>query len=629
MIRTQGTWFKDESGRRLLLRGVNLGGSSKVPYSPNGATWNRAGFFDHRSVSFVGRPFPLDEADEHFRRLQHWGFTFIRFVVTWEAIEHAGPGLYDEAYLDYVCEVIRRANDYGITVFIDPHQDVWSRFSGGDGAPGWTFEVAGLDLTQFDATGAAITHQVHGDPFPRMIWPTNYGKFACATMFTLFFGGNSFAPQTRVNGEPVQEFLQGHYIAAICRLAERLKDLPNVAGYGTLNEPSAGYIGLADIRTGRPGTLLLKGPSPTALQGMLLASGYPQRVEVWDAGVTGIRRWGRVWLNPQRRQAWAPGCDPIWEQHGVWDVDPSGEPRPLQPEYFARVNGQKVNFARDFLRPFANRFARAIRQVQPEALIFVESEPGRHDLAWTADDEPGIVHAGHWYDGLTLFTKSFTPWLAINMATGGLALGRRRSRQAFYAGIAQLKHVSEVQMNGVPTLIGETGIPFDMRNKRAYRTGDFSLQIQALDATMQALETNLVSFTLWNYTADNTNRRGDQWNDEDLSLFSRDQMTGRGDLYDGGRALQAALRPYATKTAGEPRRMAFDIRTRVFEFEFQADPAVSAPTEIFVPAYHYPAGIRVTAPDGRVDYDPQTQCLSYHANPGIALHRLKIEPAPK
>ena len=192
-IRIDGRWFKDERGRTLMLRGVNLGGSSKVPFSPDGATHIGDRFFNHRDVSFVGRPFPLEEADEHFTRLRAWGFTFLRLLVTWEAIEHAGPGQYDEAYLGYIRAVVEKAAEHGITLFIDPHQDVWSRFSGGDGAPGWTFEVAGLDITKFKETGAAIVHQTHGDPLPRMIWPSNSGKLAAATMFSLFFGGNDFA----------------------------------------------------------------------------------------------------------------------------------------------------------------------------------------------------------------------------------------------------------------------------------------------------------------------------------------------------------------------------------------------------------------------------------------------------
>ena len=93
-------------------------------------------------------------------------------------MEHAGPGLYDEAYLDYLRQVVIKAGEHGLNLFIDPHQDVWSRFSGGDGAPGWTLEAVGLDSTRFEGTGAAITHQPHGDPLPKMIWPTNYTKLA-------------------------------------------------------------------------------------------------------------------------------------------------------------------------------------------------------------------------------------------------------------------------------------------------------------------------------------------------------------------------------------------------------------------------------------------------------------------
>ncbi|HEX7395825.1 MAG TPA: cellulase family glycosylhydrolase, partial [Anaerolineaceae bacterium] len=373
-ITIDGAQFKDEFGRTLMLRGVNLGGGSKVPYQPDGATHNREGFFNHRQVSFVGRPFPLAEADEHFRRLKAWGFTFLRFLVTWEAIEHAGPGQYDSEYLDYVRAVVMKAGEYGISLFIDPHQDMWSRFSGGDGAPGWTLEAAGLDMTHFGESGAAIVHQTHGDPFPKMIWPTNEGKLATATMFTLFFGGNDFAPQTKVDGEPIQEYLQRHYINAILQVVERLKDLTNVVGYDTLNEPLAGYIGWQDLN--RKGGELNLGESPTPFQAMLFGSGLPQEVVVWKLGLASLVKDGTRRLNPGRVRAWLAGRECIWRQHGVWNLDAAGNPNLLRPDYFKQVNGHPVEFNRDYFVPFARRCAGVIRAADPRALIFVESVAG-------------------------------------------------------------------------------------------------------------------------------------------------------------------------------------------------------------------------------------------------------------
>jgi len=624
MIKTDGKWLKDEHGRTLILRGVNLGGSTKVPAKPNGATWNREGFFDHRNVSFVGRPFPLEEADEHLARLREWGFTFLRFLVTWEAIEHDGPGLYDEEYLDYLYAVLKKANEYDIEVFIDPHQDVWSRFSGGDGAPGWTFEAVGMDITRFKEAGAAITHQEHGDPFPRMVWPTNYGKLANLTMWTLFFGGNDFAPETKVDGVPIQEYLQGHYVGAIKQVALKLKDLPNVVGYDTLNEPSAGLIGAADLHV-RVG-LLDKGDSPTPFQAMLLGAGFPQEVEVWDIGLTGAKQKGTRLVNPDGVSIWMEGYEPIWKQNGVWGLTDAGEPRLLRPNHFARVRDRQVDFYRDYFRPFANRYAREIRSIKPNAIIFVEGVPSEGHITWTSDDAPNVVHAAHWYDFITLFMKNFVGWMTIDFFTQKLIFGPQKVRQSFVDQIAQIIKTSERQMNNVPTLIGEVGIPFDMKDKQAYRTGDFSLQVKVLDATMRALETNMVSSTLWNYTADNTNARGDQWNDEDLSIFSRDQQTGSGDVHDGGRALEAAVRPYARKVTGEPLRMSFDVKRKLFEFEFRHAAAVEAPTEIFVPNYQYPNGYTVEVTGGTCEISKKNQTLTYHPTSGPGIHTIRVRP---
>ncbi|MGD2251343.1 MAG: cellulase family glycosylhydrolase [Anaerolineales bacterium] len=624
MIRIQGPWFKDEHGRTLMLRGVNLGGSSKVPAVPDGATYIRKGFFDHRQVSFVGRPFPLEQADEHFARLRAWGYDFLRFLVTWEAVEHAGPGIYDQAYLDYVHAIVEKAAAHGMSLFIDPHQDVWSRFTGGDGAPGWTLEAVGLDMQTFHETGAALTHQVHGDPFPRMIWPTNANKLAAATMFTLFFGGNQFAPQTKIEGEPVQAYLQRHYIQAIKQIAIRLSDLPNVIGYDTMNEPSAGYIGREDLHAAS-GRLLL-GDSPTPFQSMLLASGVEQEVERWTITLLGPKLIGTRMVNTEGVSSWLPGFGCIWRQNGVWDFNADGTPHLLRPDHFASVEGQKIDFARDFYRPFANRYAAEIRSVHPQAIIFLESQAEHPQLVWDEQDASNVVYAPHWYDGFVLFTKRFTPWIAVDMLKGNVMVGPGRIRKSFAEQLGTLKRQAGAVLGGIPTLIGEFGIAFDLADKQAYRTGDFRTQTKAMDRSFRAIEDNLLSCTLWNYTADNTNRHGDQWNDEDLSVFSRDQQHDPKDIHSGGRALKAVIRPYARRTAGEPLSMRFDYKLKRFEFVFRHDPQVTEPTEIFVPRFVYPDGHLVKVSDGVTEFQPEEQLLLYRHAGDRQVHTIRLSP---
>jgi hypothetical protein len=624
MLRPDGPWLKDQYGRTLILRGVNLGGSSKVPTVPDGATHLQEGFFNHREVSFVGRPFPLEDAHEHFRRLKSWGLTTIRLLVTWEAIEHAGPGVYDVDYLKYIAGVIRLAGDYGLQLFIDPHQDVWSRFSGGDGAPGWTFEAVGMDITKFDACGAAIVHQTHGDPFPRMIWPSNSGKLAAATMFTLFFGGDTFAPGVSIEGEPVQSYLQRHYIAAIVELAKRVRNAPHVLGYDTMNEPLRGYIGVEDLH--KPAGFVQLGASPSPFQSMLLGSGIPQRVQIWSQGLRGAGPVASQDIRPPPGGVWLPGHQCIWRRSGVWDLAADGTAALLQPQHFCQVAGQAVDFEADCYRPFVNDFARAIRKVHPGALIFIESEPRRGAPRWTAADASGIVYAPHWYDGFVLYLKRFIPYLAVDLWDGKLLIGARRIRRSFEQQLQRYRKIARDQLGDAPVLIGEFGIPFDLNAGRSFFSGDYRAQTRALDRSYQALDANLLSGTLWNYTADNSNARGDGWNGEDLSIFSRDQQDRPDDINAGGRGLAAVVRPYARAVAGEPLEMSFDLRRRVFRFVFRHEPSVSHPTEIFIPGLHYPRPPRVEVSDGSFELHHEQQLLIYHHTDETQVHKVVVMP---
>lgn len=610
MIRAYHTHFIDENQRIVLLRGVNLGGTSKIPFTPRVDLFDPR-FYNDRNVSFVGRPFPLDQAQEHLTRLREWGLTFLRLVVTWEAIEHAGPGQYDTAYLDYICQIISMAGELGFQILIDPHQDVWSRFTGGSGAPGWTLEALGFDLTKLLETGAAMLHDWKGRRPPLLIWATNYARLAPATMFTLFWAGNDFAPATKINGVPAQEYLQQHYIDAFSQLALRLSDVPSVLGYEVMNEPSRGYIGWSNLRSAGQ---FRYWPTPNPFQGMLLGSGYPQRVWFYMT-------------NPNRTRVWLPGYDCPWRQNGVWDVDAHGRPQLLRPAHFTRVRGQELGFRRDYYPRFATRFANAIRQIHPGAMIFIQGEPGEPAPLLNVAELPNIVYAPHWYDGITLMVRRYLNHLGVDILRRRVVIGAHAIQQSFAAQLNVFQYEAEHDLGGIPVLLGEFGIPFDLHNKPLLRAADELLTTRALERSFQALEDNLMSGTIWNYSADNVHDRGDAFNGEDLSIFSRSEQQDPSDINSGGRALRAVVRPYPRATAGTPTKLEYDWLTRVFEFEFRHDPAITAPTEIFVPRFAYQDGFQVELSDGA--YEMCERTLVYRHSVAQPTHRIVIRPQPK
>jgi hypothetical protein len=290
------------------------------------------------------------------------------------------------------------------------------------------------------------------------------------------------------------------------------------------------------------------------------------------------------------------------------------------------VNGKPVNFTQDYYRPFANRFASAIRSAHPEALIFLESEFEALISKWGEDDAIGIVYAPHWYDGYVVAKKEYIPMLGVNSYTRRVVISQPAIRRSYRHQLATLERRADQELGGVPFVLGEFGIPFDLDNKRAYQNGNFRTQVKALQRSMQAVEDNLLNYTLWNYTPDNTNLHGDLWNDEDLSIYSDDQRINPRDINSGGRGLEAVVRPFPVATTGELLKSNFNPRTRVFKLVFRYDPAFSAPTQIFIPNYQYPHGYSIRVSDGRYEIQRSEQTLLYWPGTRRNVHKLTIKP---
>ncbi|GAA5851965.1 hypothetical protein JCM8547_000111 [Rhodosporidiobolus lusitaniae] len=380
---SHGRYFLDAHGRRLLLHGANISGLNKLPAEPNSFTHLELGdaYFDGENVSFVGRPWPLEESHEHLARLSQWGLTFIRLVIPWESLEHSGPGQIDEDYLSYLHSLLSLFPKYGMKAYVDAHQDVWSRHAGGSGAPLWTLELVGLDVLNLKATGAAHAHNVHLSPDdpPAKVWPSGMCKLAAATMATVFWGGEVFAPRRRVrrrlhrgrwgqagkDGDEevgLQTFLQESMAEAFGRLAEKLKDCEAVVGFEVINEPHRGYIELLSPYSWDFNTDLAIGYFPSAAQSWALGSGHPVLIPhyVPSFPVTAVShhvllrppRNRSAWLSPStyshsplaasRKRPLAPpkpedqGC--LWKQHGLWEWDAKrgevGEAVVLKMDYF-------------------------------------------------------------------------------------------------------------------------------------------------------------------------------------------------------------------------------------------------------------------------------------------------------
>ncbi len=634
-LHTDGTCFIDADGRQIILRGLNLGGDSKVPW-PDGGTQHPDDFSDHRKISFTGRPFLLSDADEHFSRIRNWGFNCLRLLTTWEAIEHEGPGIYDNAYLYHLQEICRKAGDYGLYVFLDFHQDVWSRMSGGDGAPGWTFEAVGLDFTRFEAAGASHVMQSRFDyasdsdnqaSYPQMSWAQNYRMPANAIMWTLFWGSKHITPDFLIGGISASDYLQTHLLGAMAQVARRVAHMPHVIGFDSLNEPGLGWLGQSLSPVTLAGQRQLNGPPMpgvvwSALDALAVAAGVPRELPVRDTSFEVNAKIGWQTVNPKGVRIWRDGVLCPFAQAGIYAVENLDKEHrivALTEDAFSHFQGQRLDIANDVFAPFYHRVACTIRAIAPHWLLMAEMDPlgAMTGRPFPASMPAQSVNASHWYDVTLLVKKQFDSAVSVDLLTGEASHGSAEIGARYQRQLAAVQALAEPVASGMPTLIGEFGIPFDLDDGTAYAawasgTRDESVwatHTQVLSLMYDALDALHLSSAQWNYTAGNQNnaRIGDQWNQEDLSVFSLDQPAGR--------AVSGFCRPYAQAIQGKLQRIHFDSSSGVFEMFFETDPAVPQPTLIYLPAIQYPTGLTITlsGPTHSHEHDRHTQILTIWA----------------
>ncbi len=184
--------FVGPEGEPIILRGLNVAQSAKrKPYLP----W---------------------QGPDEFALMKSWGCNCVRLLIIWAGIEPE-PGSYHEEYLAAVRERLDWAQQAGLHVILDMHQDVYGEKYNHDGAPAW----------------ATVDGDLPYEPDRSLGWAAGYFQPAVMMAFENFWND---APAPDGTG------LQEHFVGAWRHAAEKLSDHPAVIGYDLLNEPFYGNL---------------------------------------------------------------------------------------------------------------------------------------------------------------------------------------------------------------------------------------------------------------------------------------------------------------------------------------------------------------------------------------------------
>lgn len=205
-------------------------------------------------------------------------------------------------------------------------------------------------------------------------------------------------------------------------------------------------------------------------------------------------------------------------------------------------------FEADRLQPFYARVIAAVRTHAPW-IVFAEPAASRNlgfATKLAAFDVPDVVYAPHMYDPTAELGGEFS----------------ETRREALLATAADL--AADAQRLELPLWIGEYGGIGTSPQIGPYMDAAYDGAAAAFAGTMY-----------WAYD------RSDGYGLLDLEGNPKPLL------------LDAIVRPYPARIAGEPLAWSYDEATRTLAVQWRPDPAVRAPTVIVTPAHVYPSGAEV------------------------------------
>ncbi|MDP6540973.1 MAG: cellulase family glycosylhydrolase [Planctomycetota bacterium] len=284
------------------------------------------------------------------------------------------------------------------------------------------------------------------------------------------------------------------------------------------------------------------------------------------------------WLTDAYADAWAHVAARFGSHPAVIGYDPMNEP------YHANEN--LFTFEADVLLPFYQRVSEGIRSADPDATIFFEPVPfptsSGLPSAMPVFGDANAVYTPHYYEPL-VHEGSFY----------------HQNAALLWSVIAHKGW--EAEQHGVPLVLGEFGAQSGGLGHADY-----------LRDLMTALDRFAAGWTIWSY-------------DKGTSFALLDADGEETELLD------AIVRPYPQRVAGEILRHRYFPDARILRLEYQTVAGVVAPTEIFVPkARLYPRGFSVESsdPDGAwsFEFDEAREVLRVWHDPAQAQHLVRVLP---